>query len=64
MTLTALTPQQLRLTWRSVHIHGGNFGRHLAEAWLAADPINRARIEAAFPHLLEKYGPSSPFYEG
>lgn len=35
--------------------HGGGFASHLAEAWFFADPDNRARIEAAFPELFEKY---------
>ncbi len=43
-------------------LHGGHFYRKLAEAALAADPINKAIIFRAFPHLTEKYGPESPFY--
>ena len=42
-------------------LHGGHFYRKLAEAALAADPINRAKIFRAFPQLTEKYGPESPF---
>ena len=63
MQAFALTPQQRHITWRSAQVHGGNFVRHLAEAWFAADPSNKARIEAAFPDLLTRYGPDSPFYE-
>ena len=39
-----------------------HFYRKLAEAALAADPINRAIIFRAFPRLTETYGPESPFY--
>ncbi len=41
---------------------GGGFCKKLAAAWLHADPGNRARIENAFPHLLEEYGPEGKFY--
>jgi hypothetical protein len=41
---------------------GGNFFRKLAEAGLAADPINRAAIFSAFPQLPQTFGPHSALY--
>jgi len=35
--------------------HGGSFARAIAQAWLVADPDNRARLEAAFPDLFARY---------
>jgi hypothetical protein len=43
--------------------HGGGFCRALAGAWYLADRNNKARIEAAFAHLLADYSPGSGFYE-
>lgn len=34
---------------------GGGFVRKLADAYVAADPVNRGRIEAAFPDVFERY---------
>jgi hypothetical protein len=42
--------------------HGGGFCVALANAWYKADAGNKARIEAAFPHLLDAYGPDSRFF--
>lgn len=58
----SLTPVQLRRTWLAASNHGGNFVGCLADAWFAADPNNRARLTAAFPEVVTKYGPGSPFY--
>ena len=38
---------------------GGNFVRRLADAMVAADPQNYARICVAFPEIIEKYGNQS-----
>ena len=66
MTTTAhtapLTANELHRTFTAMEQHGGGFCRALAQAWYKADLGNRARIEAAFPHLLVSYGPASPFY--
>lgn len=66
MTPTAhtapLTAAELHRTFTAMRTHGGGFVSRLADAWLHADPANRARIEAAFPHLLVSFGPASPFY--
>lgn len=58
----SLTPAELRRTWLAAQHHGGSFISALASAWFAADPANRARITAAFPEVVTKYGPGSPFY--
>lgn len=34
---------------------GGSFAQHIGSALLVADSGNRARLEQAFPELLEKY---------
>jgi hypothetical protein len=35
--------------------YGGSFARAIAQAWLVADPSNRARLEEAFPDLFNRY---------
>ena len=61
-TPLTLTPTELHYTFAAMQNHGGGFVSRLAAAWFAADRSNRARIEGAFPHLLESFGPGSPFY--
>ena len=34
---------------------GGNFVRHLAQTWSAADPHNRRLLERTFTELFAKY---------
>ena len=34
---------------------GGSFAKAIARAYYAADSINRARLEAAFAELFERY---------
>ena len=34
---------------------GGNFVKHLAETYVAADPENRERIKEAFPEYWMRY---------
>jgi len=41
----------------------GNFFRRLAEAGLAADPINRQRLLTAFPELTSIYGPDTKLHK-
>ena len=59
--LTALTATQMHHTFAAMEQHGGGFCRALAQAWYVADLSNKARIEAAFPHLVEDFGPNSPY---
>ena len=58
----ALTPTDLHRTFASMERYGGNFCAALANAWYKADPGNKRRIESAFPHLLEDFGPGSRFH--
>lgn len=58
----SLTPVQLHRTWLAAAHHGGGFIAALATAWFAADPGNRTRLTAAFPEVVEKFGPGSGFY--
>ena len=61
-TTSTLSPQELHRTWEIAQQYGGGFVSALALAWFKADRGNKARIEAAFPHLIEEYGPGSPFW--
>lgn len=42
--------------------YGGDFMRHLAEAGLAADPDNRAKVFATWPDLAKVFGPNGVMY--
>ena len=57
-----MKPDDFTKTLEMAILHGGHFYRKLAEEARAADPINKAIIFRAFPHLTERYGPESPFY--
>lgn len=59
---TTLSRIQLHNTFLAMEAYGGGFVKALALAWFKADVANKARIEAAFPHLLEQYGPGSGYY--
>lgn len=61
-TSVTLTPQETWKTFLAMQRHGGGFCAALAYAWFKGDTANRARIERAFPHLLEDFGPGSYFY--
>lgn len=61
-TTTPLSPAELHRTFTAMRFYGGGFVAPLAEAWFNGDPDNRARLAEAFPDLLRKYGPGSPFY--
>jgi hypothetical protein len=62
MTVTTITREQLYYTFASMYRHGGGFCTALAQAWCKADQLNKRRIEHAFPHLLEDFGPGSRYY--
>lgn len=62
MTTTPLSRTDLHRTFVSMELHGGGFCAALAKAWYKADAGNKARIEAAFPHLLKAFGPDSKFF--
>ena len=57
-----MKPDDFTKTLEMAILHGSHFYRKLAEAALAADPINKAIIFRAFPPLTERYGPERPFY--
>ena len=57
-----MKPDDFTKTLEMAILHGGLFYRKLAEAALAADPINKAKIYRTFPELTESYGPDSPFF--
>ena len=46
-----MKPDDFTKTLEMAILHGGHFYRKLAEAALAADPINKAKIFRAFPDL-------------
>lgn len=58
----ALSSIELHRTFTAIERHGGGFGERLAWAWFVADRENKARIEAAFPHLIAQFGPTSSYY--
>lgn len=57
-----MNPTELHRTFSAMKAHGGGFASRLADAWMYADPDNRARIQASWPELIDAYGPGSPFY--
>lgn len=61
---TTISPSavQHHRTWLAAGQHGGGFVSCLAAAWLRADAVNRARIDAAFPEIAERFGPGTAFY--
>ena len=57
-----MKPDDFTKTLEMAILHGGHFHRKLAEAALAADPINKALIFRCFPDLVASYGPDSSFF--
>ena len=57
-----MKPDDFTKTLEMAILHGSHFYRKLAEAGLAADPINKAKIFRTFPDLVLNFGPESPFY--
>jgi hypothetical protein len=35
--------------------YGGSFAQAMADAWMCADPVNRAKLEEAFADLFARY---------
>jgi len=62
MSTTSTQLRDLYRTFLAMELHGGSFCAALANAWYKADAGNKARIEAAFPHLLKAFGPDSKFF--
>lgn len=59
---TTADRMQLHQTFEAMERNGGGFCSKLARAWFAADPRNKAKIEQAFPELLQDFGPESPLF--
>lgn len=62
LSFAALDARTQFRTFTAMERHGGGFCAALAQAWFKADQGNKRRIESAFPHLLESFGPDSYFY--
>ena len=58
-----LTAVQRHYTLTSMQQHGGAFVKAVGHAICAADPANQERLAAAFPDLIESYGPGSGPYK-
>lgn len=61
-TWQAMSHDQRMATLRSMVNSGGSFTRRLAEAWFFADSANSRRLAAAFPELVQRYGPGGPMH--
>jgi hypothetical protein len=42
--------------------YGGSFVSKLGELWMSGDPVNKRRIENAWPEYMAEYGPETKFY--
>ena len=40
---------------KAMRMYGGSFAKALGKAWECADYINNAKLEEAFPELIEQY---------
>jgi hypothetical protein len=58
-----MSDTDLHYTFVTATQYGGNFFRRLAEAGLAADPLNRQRLLTAFPELATIYGPDTELHK-
>lgn len=57
-TQPSTTPLSTTPTYATIELmldQGGNFVRHLAQTWSAADPHNKRLLEQAFTELFAKY---------
>jgi len=57
-----MKPDDFTKTLEMAILHGGHFHRKLAEAALAGDPMNKAKIFRFFPELIREFGPCSSFF--
>ena len=49
-----MTPTDHQITSAMI-LYGGSFVRTLGELWSRGDPVNRARVQAAFPDYWAEY---------
>ena len=54
-TQIILTSEQKFKLVENMRRYGGNFVSKLADALIAADPVNAQKIYDAFPEIVEKY---------
>jgi hypothetical protein len=54
-----MDPNDAFWTLQCAKQHGGSFIAKLADAGLAADPVNRSTLFTAFPQLLHCFGPQT-----
>jgi len=57
-----VSPAQLNITIRAMRIYGGGFAVKLADLLEVADQENEARLLAAFPDYVTRYGPGSDVF--
>lgn len=57
-----MTGREMYFTMKTMRSHGGGFASAIGEALMLADPGNMGRLAAAFPDLIERYGPGSEPY--
>ena len=58
-----MTGSQMVFTMRAMCNYGGNFAGAIGYAFQCADANNMHRLAAAFPDLIERYGPGSEPYK-
>ena len=56
-----MNDSQIQSTFLTAVKFGGSFYSSLGASGLKADAQNKARLLLAFPELVDKYGPESPF---
>jgi hypothetical protein len=61
MQTQQLSSSDYQIFTEALYRFGGNFCANFADLIRAADQTNRAKLIAAFPELVEKYGPDSNF---
>lgn len=58
-----MTHDEKLITIRAMKAYGGGFVKSLAGTYQLADDDNAARIEAAWPEYMAKYGPGGEMFE-
>ena len=58
-----MTGSQRLFTLRAMRNYGGNFAGAICYAFQCADESKMHRLAAAFPDLIERYGPGSEPYK-
>jgi hypothetical protein len=58
-----MSDSDVYFTFATAAQYGGSFYQAMGKAGLAADPINKRRILAAFPEMVATYGPASRMHQ-